>query len=165
MAGLQLSLYKKYCIDSSALIDVWDENEYPSSVYLNIRSKFEVGFQNGLFIAPMEVFRELKKQQDDLSKLVTQHKSHFIEVDSSQSVYIKQIYTKYTAMSLLMKTEADPFVVALARAQDLTVVCNEKRQIPPSLNRPKIPNLCDEFGVKCLSLNEFFQEVGWKFSG
>lgn len=54
---------------------------------------------------------------------------------------------------------ADPFVIAKAAIDGRAVVTME--QLRP--NAVKIPNICQYFGVKCLSLDEFMEEEGWQF--
>ena len=58
--------------------------------------------------------------------------------------------------------KADPFVVALARVEGAAVVNEEN--IARELNaRPKLPNLCEWFDVRSLTLLEFTREHGWTF--
>jgi Domain of unknown function (DUF4411) len=54
---------------------------------------------------------------------------------------------------------ADPFVIAKAAIDGRAVVTME--QLRP--NAVKIPNICQHFSVKCLSLEEFMEEEGWQF--
>ena len=54
---------------------------------------------------------------------------------------------------------ADPFVIARAMAENCAVVSLEV--LKP--NAAKIPNICQHFGVRCLSLEEFMEQEGWEF--
>jgi Zn-dependent peptidase ImmA (M78 family) len=54
---------------------------------------------------------------------------------------------------------ADPFVIAKAACENRTVVTIEVKKH----NAVKIPNICEHFGVNCLSLPEFMEAEGWTF--
>lgn len=54
---------------------------------------------------------------------------------------------------------ADPFVIAKAGVEGHTVVTMEL--FKP--NAAKIPNICQHFTVKCLTLEGFMEEEGWEF--
>jgi hypothetical protein len=67
--------------------------------------------------------------------------------------------------------DADPFVVALAiientRRQDTlfkgqcVVVTQEK---PSRSARPKIPEVCQHYGIECIGVAGLFRKEGWKF--
>ena len=44
---------------------------------------------------------------------------------------------------------------------DLTVVTEEGAR--GNRNRPKIPLVCQEFGVDCINVLDFIEAQGWKF--
>ena len=54
---------------------------------------------------------------------------------------------------------ADPFVIAKARVENRIVVTME--QLRP--NAVKIPNICEHFGIRWLSLEGFMEVEGWEF--
>jgi hypothetical protein len=56
-------------------------------------------------------------------------------------------------------THADAFVIAKAAVEGRAVVTVERIR-PKAV---KIPNICQHFGVPCLSLEEFMEEEGWEF--
>lgn len=51
---------------------------------------------------------------------------------------------------------ADPFLIAAGKVRKGTIVTLETY----SENAPKIPTACKEFGVRCIDLNAFYDEVG-----
>jgi hypothetical protein len=59
------------------------------------------------------------------------------------------------------RSRADPFVIALALVKKCPVVTGEKSNGTP--NRPKIPIVCDHFGVRYLNLLQLIREKHWKF--
>ena len=54
---------------------------------------------------------------------------------------------------------ADPFVIARAAVEGGIVVTME--QLKPKA--AKIPNICQHFGIQCLTLDEFMEAEGWEF--
>jgi hypothetical protein len=54
---------------------------------------------------------------------------------------------------------ADPFVIARAAVEQRTVVTMEK--LKP--HAAKIPNICQHFGVACMTLEEFMEAENWQF--
>ena len=60
------------------------------------------------------------------------------------------------------ETLADGWIIAHAKHDLGTVVSHESRVDKASLT-PKIPNVCTDFGVRCISLAEMLNELGFKF--
>lgn len=54
---------------------------------------------------------------------------------------------------------ADPWIIARASSIAGTVVTEEK--LKPG--GAKIPNVCDHFGVECISLEQMLQREGWQY--
>jgi hypothetical protein len=78
-----------------------------------------------------------------------------------RDIYAVQHFQQNLDMKKLQKggLNADPFVVAKASASNASVVTLE--QFAP--NAARIPNICQHFGVPCLSLEEFMEAEGWEF--
>lgn len=55
---------------------------------------------------------------------------------------------------------ADPFVIALAKCHGYTVVTEEG---PGAAESPKIPLVCKQFGIPCISLVSMIEREGWIF--
>jgi len=58
---------------------------------------------------------------------------------------------------------AGPFVVAHARCRKWAVVTNERWSRSPIPSRVKIPNVCDRYGVECLSFIDLIRREEWTF--
>lgn len=163
-------LFSGYCIDTSALIDLW-RRKYAPDVFPSLWKNLENLISQGRLIAPREVFRELKRyfdKNDELLKWAKAHKRMFIDLDNEQQLQVRSILRKFTRLVDENKDteEVDPFVIALAMSKDWTVITSEQ---PANLTanptaRPKIPDVCKYFNVKCIyELLEFFREQKWKF--
>jgi len=153
-----VDLFPGYCIDTSALIDLW-RRKYPPDVFRSLWGSFENLINQGLIAAPKEVLRELEKRDDELLRWAKQHHSIFIDFDTNQERELKLILAKFPDMVdyLSDSPQADPFIVALAKSIDWLVVSSES----PGIN--KIPTVCAAFGIKCIQLLEFFREQNWSF--
>lgn len=59
---------------------------------------------------------------------------------------------------------ADPWIIAIAKKESLTIVTDEKRNPNLSSRNPsksaKIPDVCDSLGIRCITMNDFFVAVG-----
>ena len=61
---------------------------------------------------------------------------------------------------------ADGWLIAIAKKDGLTLVTDERAN--PTLNAQnpsgaaKIPDIVRDFGIKCITMNEFFKEIGFK---
>lgn len=59
---------------------------------------------------------------------------------------------------------ADPWIIAIAKQDQLTLVTaeikNNNLDSQKPSQTPKIPDIADDLGVKCISMNDFFGEVG-----
>jgi predicted nucleic acid-binding protein len=129
-------LFPGYVIDTNALIDLW-RRRYPRD-------------------------NELSKQHDELY-LWAKKKKCFKELDTDQIAYVKDVLRVFPSLIDEKKTipDADPFVVALALAKGWKVVTSEN---PGGTSpRKRIPDVCEHFSIKCLSLLEFFREKQWNF--
>jgi Domain of unknown function (DUF4411) len=56
---------------------------------------------------------------------------------------------------------ADPFVIALAKVEDLIVVTGERAT--NNLNKPKIPDVCNDMGIECINILDLMRREGWRF--
>lgn len=60
-------------------------------------------------------------------------------------------------------SRADPWVIAHAIDKNATVVTKEEKISVVSSKRIKIPNVCDNMGVRWINDFEFIEEIGVKF--
>lgn len=154
---------RMYSLDTSALLDGW-RRYYPASEFPTLWQRIDDVIAEGRFLASKEVLRELEKQDDDLYGWVRARPNMFVEIDEPIQLQVQEILRKYRGLvdTLTGKSGADPFVIALAQTRNprLAVVTGEKGGSP---QRPKIPFVCQQEGVECLSFLEMIRKEGWKF--
>jgi hypothetical protein len=71
------------------------------------------------------------------------------ELDEQIQHEVRAILREHRRLIHAGRSGADPFVVALAKIHDCTVVCEEGRG---KKNLPKIPDVCDALGLRCIKL-------------
>ncbi len=60
--------------------------------------------------------------------------------------------------------EADPFVIAHAKAEVSTIVTEEACKGPNTLDKnQKIPNIADEHDIETMKFFDYVREHGWRF--
>ena len=156
----QLKLFSSYCIDTSALIDL--KKLYPRDIFPSIWKNLEDLIFQGRLIAPKEVLKELERIEDELLGWVRHNRIMFKNLNIEQIRDVKEILRRFENLVDASKQgpHADPFVIALALSESCTVVTSERTG---TSSKPKIPDVCSHFGIKCLSLLEFFREQKWEY--
>ena len=153
---------KIYCFDTNVLIDL-RRRKYPADIFDTLWKNIEDEVARGAIITPREVYRELEKNDDELFKWVKNHSVMVQPPGQNQIQKATEILAKFPNLIDPTKEtpDADPFVIALAMSQGATVVTSENHA-NPGARRPKIPDVCDHFGVKYLNILDYFREMKWK---
>ena len=151
-----------YCIDTSAILDGW-VRYYPRDVFPTLWDKLEDMIAGGRLIAPDEVLKELSKNDDDLHAWARLQDGLFCPLEDDIQIATAEILGAFPKLvnNERNRSIADPFVIAVAKVRGLSVVTGEKRKGNPA--RPKIPDVCDAYGIKSLTLLELMKSEGWKF--
>lgn len=112
---------------------------------------------------------ELKAGHDELAKWAKDRPHHFISNDdeATQQVFIGIVqhlmtgdYNAGSRDNFIAK--ADPWIIAKASVLGATVVSHESR-LEPTTKKVKVPNVCDEFGVTCISTFELLRSLRARF--
>lgn len=154
-----------YVFDTSPLSTLF-RNYYPTT-FKTLWSNFDALVAAGDVVSTREVLREI--HDGPVAELVAWSKDHeelFAMPTGAEAAFVAQIYgiphfQQNIEQQKLLKggRNADPFVIARAAVEKRTVVTME-------LLKPKaakIPNICQHFNVKCLTLQEFMHDQGWVF--
>jgi hypothetical protein len=150
-----------YCFDTSALLDAWIR-WYPVDVFPSFWEKMDALVANGQIVSPDEIFAELEKKEDDLHAWVKSRRKMFCALDASTITQVREILAVYPRLVDTQKgrSQADPFVIAVAKIKGLTVVTGENFG---TANKPKIPFVCNELGIPSIGIVKFIRENGWNF--
>ena len=152
----------KYVFDANIFINL--HQRQPRDIYPSVWNKIDELMANGTIISSREVYDELLRNDDSLSGWAKSRKEYFLpsEIPIQEKVSPKF----YQSIVDLLRVErnknnADPFVIALAQEQHCVLVTEEVRT--NSLNAPKIPNICDAYGVTCINFVSFIREMKLTF--
>lgn len=153
----------RYCFDSSAFINSWNRF-YPYKIFPAVWDNLELLIKQGRLIVPKEVEKEIQAGNDDLKIWFRENNSCVIGYDERQIKLVSEIVNKYPRVSSYNKPKpnhADPFIVALAKLEDVILVTMEK----PNGDKfnPAIPDLCNEYKVKYCDMIRLFEIEGWLF--
>ena len=153
----------KYSVDTSAIIEGWTRG-FPPDVFPPVWAKIEELIDDGVLRATEEVLYELEKKDDEVYKWACHHQNMFIPTNERIQEAVRFILREYTRLIDTRKNRsgADPFVIALALVESLSVVTAEN--ISGSLEKPKIPDVCGALGIRCLNMLELFREQGWRLN-
>ncbi len=147
---------------ASALLDGWNRY-YPRDVFPALWQKIEGMINDQHIVATEEVLFELAKKADDIHKWAKKLDGFFVPIDNPIQVEVTSLLSKYPNLlkALQGRSGADPFVIALAKVNNLKIVSGEQRS--GSMNKPKIPDVANAENLECLSLMDFIREQGWTF--
>lgn len=151
----------KYSIDTSALLEAY-VRRYPPDVVPGLwNDKFDQLIDAGSLVAAYDVLEELSKRDDGIYAWAKEREKMFIELDQYEPE-LKQIMADYPRLvdTKTGKSGGDPMVIALAHAQDLTVVSQEG---VGSKKSPKIPYVCNDLDIRHIDVLGLIREQKWTF--
>ncbi len=153
----------KYSVDTSAIIETWVRG-FPPDVFPALWKNLENLINEGSLIASEEVLVELEKKHDEAYRWACKNSKMFTPIDLEIQKAVREILREHKKLIDERKNRsgADPFVIALAMIKKIPVITEEN--INNSLNRPKIPDICQVYGIKWLNMLQFCREQGWRFN-
>lgn len=161
-------MVKRYCLDANVFIQAWQKYYSPKFCpqYWEILS--ELGEQNKIFI-PEIVYEEIVRTEDDLSIWLKQSKIPVVSIDGNVTKTLQNIFAKNpTHKNLVDNTKArsiaDPWIIAHAICENATVVTKEDKITALNSTKVKIPNVCDNMGVRWINDFDFITELNIHFS-
>ncbi len=153
-----------YSIDSGALIDAW-VRKYPPDFLPSLWDAIHELADAGTIVSPEEVLFELQRGDDELFAWASDRRQMFFPPTADIQARVAHIVNTFPAFLPERAADgiwADPYVIALAQDVGRAVVTSEL-VAPDNARQTKIPNICDQLDVRCLTPLEFFLERGWRF--
>lgn len=154
----------RYCIDTNVIVSFLRRTEdefYGSDVFAPQWQHIEKLIDAGAIVAPRQVEHELIKwcrTIDGLRVWLKHHKRMFLDVSSdTQLASAKRIVNQYPVYGDTDNYLGDLEVMTLAAALGIAVLSLEGAKENNSKRRPKIPNICREFGIDCVSVSGFLR--------
>lgn len=153
----------KYCFDSSVFMISW-RIHYPYVPFASLWDRLVEIMKEGRIIVPKEVEKEILAGDDDLKYWFKANKYCVRPYTDDQIKIVSAIVNKYPKVSQYHKDRprhADPFIVALAKAEKAIVVTYEAPN--GSRDNPSITTLCQEYEIECCNMSGFFEREGINF--
>ena len=161
------TMANKYCLDANVLIQAWQKYYNPKFCpdYWDIL--IELGKQDKIFI-PELVYEEITRTEDDLSKWVKASKIPIKKISEPVTICLQKIYAadpvhKNLVDNITGRSLADPWVIAHSLHENAIVVTKEEKITALNSKRIRIPNVCDNMGVRWINDFQFIDEVDIKF--
>jgi Domain of unknown function (DUF4411) len=151
-----------YVFDTSSMIGAWVRS-YPPDHFPGVWYELDSLIDAGRLVAPDEVLSELRAQDDGLHRWVVDRTDKMI-LPTTRAVML-EARAILADHPFLTKTgtgraAADPFVIAVASMQGLVVVTQE---LGGTIQKPRIPFVCQERGIQCIPFLEVIRLEGWTF--
>lgn len=158
---------QKYVIDACAMLDFWGSVAGFTRAYdvdiLAFRKIWDHIAQlvlDGVILIPEVIYEEVDKTTvKEFHEWLLEHKSLYVGYDDAMEE-LAEIVQEVEIYTTEKVSTNDAIVIAIAKHKGLTVITSEKKGPALNLNKPKIPNVCDEFGVDWLNLPDFFKAEG-----
>ncbi|MDR1872358.1 MAG: DUF4411 family protein [Deltaproteobacteria bacterium] len=146
----------KYILDTNVFINL--QKIYPLTIFDSLWKIFESLLNDGIAISSIEVFKELHICNDDIVELAERNKHIFFKNTYYIYMEVRDILKKYPKLVTGSKksNNADPFVIALAKKHNCTLVSSETRAGKD--NPEKIPNVCDDYKIRYITFIDFLRE-------
>ncbi|MGD9639603.1 MAG: DUF4411 family protein [Alphaproteobacteria bacterium] len=157
-----------YCLDANVLIQAWQKYYSPKFCpeYWNILN--DLRKQNRIFL-PEAVKEEITRTEDELSIWLKKSSIPIQKIDEEIIKNWQKIIEVNPLHKLLVdnvkgRSLADPWVISHAMKMNATVVTKENKETAYNSKRIKIPNVCENIGLRWINDFEFIEEVNIKFS-
>ena len=155
-----------FLIDSNALITPFQQY-YPFDLVPGFWGQVKVGIDTGKIIIASKVFDEVITGGDDLSSWILQfkdktfdHKDKDIVIAVGKILDYLRSSSRYDNDAVLAWSDikiADPWLIAIAMIHNYIVVTFEKTSNSP--RKPRIPDICDYFGVMHCDLFQMMRSL------
>ena len=159
--------HQKYCLDANVLIQAWQKYYSPKICpnYWDILN--HLGQNNKIFL-PQMVYEEITRTDDDLAKWLKSSSIPEIKIDEQVANCLKSIYAANPSHIQLVdntkqRSLADPWVIAHAMKESAVIVTKEEKVTALNSTKVKIPNVCENMGIRYINDFEFIQEMGLRF--
>ncbi len=157
----------RYCLDANVLINAWNQyyhRDFCPDYWTELK---RFGFEQRVFLCEA-VRDEITRSDDLLAAWVQASGIPVYEVDGNVTQIVQRIFTHDSRHEFLVdaskqRSMADPWVIAHAIDQQATVVTKENKEIQ-SPTKVKIPNVCENMGVRWIDDFTMIRELRLRFT-
>lgn len=157
-----------YCLDANVLIEAWQKYYSPMFCPSYWELLNELGRQGRIFL-PKNVCDEITRTEDDLASWLKASAIPIQQIDGGVTKCLSLIYSanpshKFLVDNTRQRSLADPWVIAHALNSNACVVTKENLETAVNSKRIKIPNVCQNMGIRWINDFDFIKELNIKFS-
>lgn len=151
-----------FSFDTSSLMN-GRRDLLPPEVFPSLWDAMDMLIENGTICCVDVVRDEMTRRDDDLAAWAKARPALFEPLEEDVQLATRSVMASHGRLVGKGggRNGADPFVIGLAVARSLTVVTEETRS--GSLDRPRIPDVCEAVGVAWTNLVGFVRGQGWRF--
>ncbi len=158
----------RYCIDANVLIQAWQKYYNPRLCPDYWEMLNWLGRDDIIFI-PETVSEEITRSEDELAAWLVGSEIPIVKISEAVTHCLQKMYAfDPIHLTLVDNTKsrslADPWVIAHAMHERACVVTKENKETAANAKRIKIPNVCDNMGVRWINDFELLEELGVHFS-
>ena len=153
-----------YCIDTSALLHAWNDR-YPIEIFTSLWNNLDSLIENEKLFAPIEVYRELERKDDEIYEWVNQRQKMFMEPNDEVQEEIKTIVNNFPRFVENYSPDgiwADPYLIAHTKVIDCILITGETKA-GPRANKIRIPDVCEELEVDWMNILGLIKKEEWSF--
>jgi hypothetical protein len=136
---------------------------YSKDVFPRVWQRIDELIDGKMLIGSREVLLELQRKEDELTAWARDREDMFIPIDTEIQVALQEILRRFPRLvdTRRDRSGADPWVIALAKSHNCSVVTGEKPS--GTQEKPNIPDVCEALEIPCLNLLQMFREQKWAF--
>ncbi|GGM14312.1 DUF4411 family protein [Nakamurella endophytica] len=151
-----------FTLDTNILINLM--RLYPRDIFATLWDSIEAAAGANEICICAAVLLEVKRGGDDLHAWAKAIDGFTCDVTDEELLTVAEIGAIHPDWVRGQVNEADPFVIAHAKAERSVIVTEEVRKGPgTSEHNLKIPNVADEHAVRCIKFFDFVRAHGWSF--
>ncbi|OYU97382.1 MAG: hypothetical protein CFE21_03570 [Bacteroidetes bacterium B1(2017)] len=156
-----------YCLDANVLIQAWQKYYNPKFCpdYWDVLN--ELGKLEKIFI-PELAYEEIIRTEDNLSRWLKASKIPVQKISeqvtkSLQKTYLHDPIHKSLVDNINGRSLADPWIIAHALNEKASVVTKEEKITALNSKRIRIPNVCDNMGIRWINDFQLIDELDIRF--
>lgn len=152
----------RFTLDTNILIGLI--RQYPRDIFPGLWDSIEVSVLTQESCICEAIFRELKRGGDDLHKWAKELPGFVCAISGDELTTVAEIGRCHPGWVQGELNEADPFIIAHAKAERSMIITEENRKGPNTDDKnQKIPNIADEHSVQTMKFFDYVRANGWAF--
>lgn len=151
-----------YTFDTNILVGL--VRLYPRDIFSAIWENIEASVGSGESCICEAILREVRRGGDDLHTWAKNLQGFVCGITDDELAVVAEIAVAHPEWVQGQLNEADPFVIAHAKTEQSTIVTEESRKGPGTVDKnQKIPNIADEHAVQTIKFFDYVRRQGWTF--